>query len=48
MELHDRPLGVVMYMGMPQRPLSGREPGCRKHPVTYGHPCASAYGPIGD
>ena len=25
---------VVMSMGMPQRPVSGREPGCRRHPVT--------------
>lgn len=24
----------VMSMGMPQRPMSGREPGCREHYVT--------------
>lgn len=48
MELHDSPFGVVMYMGMPQRPVSGREPSCPAHHVTFGHPCAQAPGPIGD
>lgn len=40
MQLHNSSFGVVPYMGMPQRPVSGREPGCHKHHVASGLPCA--------